>query len=71
MPFTQTEAERLTTVEAVSSARGRLKLWKRGQEVMVEIYGHWGTLLGHVTVDLQGLREATQFPDKSRIIGRE
>lgn len=72
MPFKQAEAENLTSVEPFPGTRGQLKLWKKGQEVMVEIYGPWGTLLGHITVEGLRLQEAIELlaGEKSRIIGK-
>ena len=58
MPFTQVEAEKKATVEATPGTRGQLKLWQKGSEVMVEIYGPWGPLLAIITVQGSELEEA-------------
>ena len=50
MPFTQREAEELIAVQSVPNTRGQVKLWKKGEEIMIEIYGPFGPLVGAITV---------------------
>ena len=58
MPFSQIEAEKKATVEATPGTRGQLKLWQKGNEVMLEVYGPWGPIAASITVQGSELEEA-------------
>ena len=58
MPFTQKEAEGSASVQSVLGTRGQLRLWQKGNEVMLEVYRQWGTLMGSITVLGLELEEA-------------
>ncbi len=58
MSFTQVEAEQKATVEATPGTRGGLRLWQKGSEIMLEVYGTWGTLEARITVQGSELEKA-------------
>ena len=61
MSFTQKEAEKSASVPSAPGTRGQLRLWQKGNEVMLEIYSQWGTLMGSITVEGLKLEEAVSL----------